>query len=326
MTGGGVIAAGAEPYLVQLAEGLGAPVFHTLAGKCAIPGDHRLAAGLPWSRATSDLSNMEQFMSPLFAQADGLLAIGCRFTQAATGSWVLKPPSSLAQIDIDQEELGRHYPVTLGIHADARQTLRALLEVLPPKPRESWTTLAPRSESARLGGLDLMGPLRRALPRDAIIAADITQLTYAMLVGFPMYEPRTFLHPAGFVAMGYGIPAALGAKTAFPDRTVVAVVGDGCFLMCGMELATAVQEKLPIVTILINDGSLTLIKAIQQRRYQSRFLGVDLRNPDFQALARSFGVRSWQVETEIAFEQSLREALAVREASLIEVRLANTLT
>jgi thiamine pyrophosphate-dependent acetolactate synthase large subunit-like protein len=163
--------------------------------------------------------------------------------------------------------------------------------------------------------------LRRALPRDAVVVADITRLSYILLAEFPVYEPRTFLHPAGFVPMGYGLPAALGARAALPGRTVVAVVGDGCFLMCGMELATAVQEKLPIVVVLVNDGSLTLIKAIQQRRYEGRFLGVDLANPDFQLFARAFGVRSWQVDTDAAFEAALGEAVGLAEPALIEVRL-----
>src|SRR5207247_5131742 len=125
-----------------------------------------------------------------------------------------------------------------------------------------------RSRLWRLPGIDLLGPMRRVLPRDAIICADITRLAYIMLADFPIYQPRTFLHPAGFVAMGYGLPAALGAKTALPKRTVLAVVGDGCFQMSGMELATAVQEQLPVVVVLVNDGSLTLIKLIQQQRYE----------------------------------------------------------
>src|SRR5262249_57800843 len=127
------------------------------------------------------------------------------------------------------------------------------------------------------------------------------------LTELPLEQPRTFLHPAGYVAMGYGIPAALGARAAFPDRPVVAVAGDGCFLMSGMELATAVQEKLPVVVVLVNDGSLTLIKAIQQRRYQERCLGVDLHNPDFHLFARSFGVRAWQVFSDADFERAMRE-------------------
>jgi thiamine pyrophosphate-dependent acetolactate synthase large subunit-like protein len=321
LAGGGVLSAGAEPWLLQLAERIGAPVFHTLNGKSAFPLDHPLAARLPWHRATSDLSNMEQFMSPLFAQADGLLAVGCRFTQATTGSWTLRLPPSVAQIDIDAEEMGRHYAVTLGVHADAQEALRALVELLPPAPRRPWTFPPPPREPTRLPGLDLLASLRQTLPRNAILAADITRLSYILLAEFPVYEPRTFLHPAGFVPMGYGLPAALGAQVAVPQRTVIAVVGDGCFLMSGMELATAVQEKLPVIVILINDNCLSLIKAIQHRRYENRFLGVDLRNPDFGLFARAFGVHSWSVAAEDEFQQALREAIALREPALIEVRL-----
>jgi acetolactate synthase-1/2/3 large subunit len=322
LAGGGVVTAGAEALLVQVAERLGAPVFHTAMGKCGIPSAHPLAAGLPWHRATSDLTNMASFFSPLLHEADGLLAVGCRFTQLVTGSWSMPRPPGLAQVDIDAEEIGRHYPVTVGVHADARETLRALREALPAAPRQPWANVAasaPR-ERWRLPGVDLVAPLRRALPEEAILVADITRLGYILLADFPLNRPRTFLHPAGYVSMGFGLPAALGAKAAFPDRAVVAVAGDGCFLMSGMELATAVQERLPVVLVVVNDGSLTLIKAIQQRRYESRFLGVDLVNPDLQGLARAFGVPSWRADSDGAFEAALREALATGEPALIEVR------
>jgi acetolactate synthase-1/2/3 large subunit len=322
LAGGGVIASGAEALLAEAARRLGAPVFHTFMGKCALSSEHPLKRGLPWSRATSDLTDMAPFMAPEFAEADGLLAVGCRFTQAATGSWTLRPPSSLVQIDVDAAELGRHYPLTLGIHADAAEALRALLRILPEKPRQPWAELRPAREPWRLPGVDLLGPMRRVLPRDSIFSVDVTRLGYVMLAEFPVYEPRTFLHPAGFVAMGYGIPAALGAKAAYPGRCAVAVVGDGCFLMSAMELATAVQEKLPVIVVLVNDNSLTLIKAIQQRRFENRFLGVDLVNPDFAALARAFGVRAWQVDSDAAFEAALHDALEWGETALIEVRPA----
>jgi thiamine pyrophosphate-dependent acetolactate synthase large subunit-like protein len=180
--------------------------------------------------------------------------------------------------------------------------------------------MPPAGEPWRLPGIDIVGPLRQRLPRDAIVVADITRLAYILLAEFPVYEPRTFLHPAGFVAMGYGIPAALGAKTAYPERPVVAVVGDGCFLMCGMELATAVQEKLPILVLLINDSCLTLIKSTQQRHYGGRYLGVDLRNPDFRHLTHAFGARYWRADSDATFRRALTEALAAGEVGVIEVR------
>ncbi|HXG12883.1 MAG TPA: thiamine pyrophosphate-binding protein [Gemmataceae bacterium] len=321
MAGGGVITAGAEAELLQLAERLGAPVFNSLMGKCALPSDHPLAAGMPWRESTSDASDMASRISPLFAAADGLLAIGCRFTQVTTGSWALRPPAALAQIDIDPAELGRHYPVTLGVHADARAALRALLAVLPPERRQPWAPPPAPQPPWRIAGMDLSSVIRRVLPRDALVVADVTQLAYRMLVEFPVYQPRTFLHPAGAVSMGYGLPAALGARAALPDRVIVAVMGDGCFQITGMELATAVQEKLPVVVILVNDGSLSLIKAIQQRRYQGRYLGVDLLNPDFGLFAKAFGVRCWRADSEASFEAALREAIAGRETGLVEIRL-----
>jgi len=118
------------------------------------------------------------------------------------------------------------------------------------------------------------------------------------------------------------VPAALGAQAAWPGRKVVAVVGDGGFLMSGMELATAVQERLPVVVVLVNDGCLTLIKATQQHRYGGRFIGVDLHNPDFGLLARSFGVRYARAD-EGRFEAELGAALAADEPALIEVRPAD---
>lgn len=322
LAGGGVVSAGGEAALRRVAERLGAPVFHTAMGKCAFPTAHPLSAGLPWFKATSDLTNMANFFSPLFAEADGLLAVGCRFSQLATGSWSMPRPPALAHIDIDPTELGRHYPPTCAVAADARLALEALAEELPVEPRPPWAPRRPNPEPWRLPGVEALEAMRRALPRDTIVVADITRLAYILMADYPLSEPRTFLHPAGFVAMGYGLPAALGAKAALPERTVVTVVGDGCFQMCGLELATMVQEKLPVVVIVVNDGSLSLIKAIQQRRYEERYLGVDLLNPDFARFARAYGVASWRATDDASFETALREAVALGAPALVELRIA----
>jgi acetolactate synthase-1/2/3 large subunit len=321
LVGGGVKASRAETLVTQIAERLGAPVFTTLMGKDVISWDHPLCAGLPWLQATSDLTNMAGYIKSQFNEADGMLAVGCRFSQVSTGNWTIPRIASLIQIDIDRSEIGRHYPVELAIHADARQSLKALLGALPDEPREPWSQPTTMRKPWRLPGFDAVMPLRRVLPRDSVIVADVTRLAYILLADFPVYQTRSFLHPAGFVAMGYGIPAAIGAKVAYPDRKVVAIVGDGGFMMSGMELATAVQEKLPIVVVLVNDRSLTLIKAIQDRRYEGRHIGVDLVNPDFGQLAKAFGVRHWSASSDPEFESALSAALEANEPAVVEVKI-----
>lgn len=321
LVGGGVVTAGAEAALVRLAERLGSPVFHSFMGKGAYPADRPLHAGLPWERATSDMTDMDRYLSPLFREADLLLAIGCRFTQTTTAGWKLPVPATLVQIDVDHEEIGRHHPVTLGMCGDAFLGIQGILDALPAEKRRPWADLRRRSEPWRLPGLDLVGPLRRVLPPEGIVVADVTRLAYILLAEYASQRSRTFLHPAGSVAMGYGIPAGLGARSAFPKRPIVVVVGDGGFLMSGMELATAVQENLPLTIVLINDSALTLIKAIQERRYQGRFLGVDLKNPDFGAFAEAFGVRHVRVMDDRSFEEALRRGIESESTTLVEVVL-----
>jgi thiamine pyrophosphate-dependent acetolactate synthase large subunit-like protein len=197
------------------------------------------------------------------------------------------------------------------------------LAALPPGRRTPWAEPPRRPEPWRLPGLDLVGPLRRALPPDAILATDATRLTYVLMTEFPLEQPRCFLHPAGAIPMGSALPAALGAKAAFPNRAVVAVAGDGGFLMSGMELASAVQERLPVVVVLVNDNCLTLIRSTQQRRYGERYIAVDLHNPDFGQFAAAFGVRYRRAADAADFEAALRAALAADRPSLIEVRPAD---
>jgi acetolactate synthase-1/2/3 large subunit len=320
LAGGGVVSAGAEPLLAQLAERMGAPVLQTAMGKCSLPASHPLAVGLPWFQATSDLTGMDSFFWPLLNQADGLLAVGCRFSQLTTGSWAMPRPPSLAQIDIDPEEIGRHYPVQLGICADARLALKQLLALLPETSRTPWTTPPSRRDTWRLPGVELLSVMRQTLPADAILSVDVTRLGYILMTDYPLDHPRTFLHPAGAVSMGFGIPAALGARAAFPERTVVAVVGDGGFLMSGLELATSVQERLPIIIILVNDNSLTLIRSTQKRRYAERYIAVDLHNPDFAQFATAFGVGYSRVDSDEGFQRALQDALHQPRTTVIEVQ------
>ena len=330
IAGGGVASADACTSLLRVAEALDAPILTTPMGKGVVSDDHRLAAGMLFHRITSDLTNMKENLSVLPRQADAVLAVGCRFSQVATGNWELELPETLIQIDIDRDEIGRNYPVSTAICAHARLALDALAGELvkqqEPAPSD-WSgiqsvTSAP--DRWHIEGFDIAPTLRRVLGRDAVIACDITRLYYMMLANLPTYEPRTFLHSSCFIAMGFGLPAALGAKVAHPERHVVAVAGDGGFMMTAQELACAVQHEINVVTILINDNCLSAMKGIQNRSYGGRHIAVDLVNPDFVRFAESFGALGLRVTQADQFEPALRQALEAGRPALLEVQAPQT--
>ena len=327
--GGGVIAAQAWEELVEVAELLQAPVLMSPMGKGAIPADHPLCGGVTFTWVTADLQNMEKSMSPLASMADAALAVGFRFSQLATVNYTLPVPKSLVQIDVDADEIGANYDVTVGILADARAALRQMCDALKaegvqPGERLPWTPDSARPQRRIDVGPASRPPvdwweLREVLNRDAIVAADIARSGYALVGQFPVYEPRTFMHSASFIAMGHAFPSALGAKVAFPDRQVVSVSGDGCFLMTGQELATAVQHGINVVAIVINDHCLTGIAALQDVQYRGRRVAVDLVNPDFVRFAESFGALGLRVMRSEEFKPALQKALQAARPVLIEI-------
>ena len=331
IAGGGVVTAHAWAELLSVAEALHAPILTTPMGKDCVSHDHPLAGGMLFHRTTSDLTNMKDNLSALPGDADAVLVVGCRFSQLATGSWELELPNKMVQIDIDANEIGRHYPAEIGIQGDAKTVLTALGDVLRtgpsrenPSPWDDIRSQIPAPDRWHIEGFDLVPILRRTLDRDAIITCDITRLYYMMLANYPVYEPRTFLHSSNFITLGYGLPSALGAKAAFPDRQVVAIAGDGGFLMTAQELACAVQHKLNVVTILINDNCLSAMKGIQNRSYGGRHIAVDLTNPDFVRFAESFGALGLRVSKIEQFEDILEEALHADRPAVIEIQAPET--
>src|SRR5438067_763045 len=324
-----VISSQAWQELIEVAELLQAPVLMSPMGKGAIPADHPLCGGVTFTWVTADLQNMEKSISPLSSMADAALAVGFRFSQLATINYTLPVPESLVQIDADSAEIGANYPVKVGIPSDAKTALRQLrdallAEGLRPGVRASWMPDSARPQKRIDVGPASRPPadwwdLRQVLQRDAIVAADIARSGYALVGQFPVYEPRTFMHSASFIAMGHAFPAALGAKVAFPGRQVVSVSGDGCFMMTGQELATAIQHGINVVAIVINDRCLTGIAALQDVHYDGRRIAVHLVNPDFVRLAESFGALGLRVERPEEFRPALRKALEAAKPSLIEI-------
>ncbi|HEY7139713.1 MAG TPA: thiamine pyrophosphate-binding protein [Methylomirabilota bacterium] len=318
--GGGVIRSGAGGLLRTLAESLGAPVLMTLGGKGSLPADHPLAVDY-WLPAPP--------AQALLDDSDLVLAVGTRFTSMATGTWRVRLPR-LVQVDIDPAEIGRNYPVEVGVVGDARAVLGQIQAALAEDHQVVRESRAAAVADARrrveaeastrfADGLALLRALRTALDRDAIVVCDITTLGTLARRYFPVYEPRSFICPLGFGTLGSAYPMALGAKAGQPGRQVVAICGDGSFLFNLQEMAAAVQCELGVVAIVVNDGGYGAIRDWQRRHGGGRLIGVDLHTPDFGALAQAFGALALRAKDPAELSEQLGVALRSSRPVLLEV-------
>jgi acetolactate synthase-1/2/3 large subunit len=167
--------------------------------------------------------------------------------------------------------------------------------------------------------MSFLEAIREVLPEDGILCDEMTQVGYVSWFGFPFHAPRTLITSGFSGTLGAGFPTALGVKVAHPDRAVVSVTGDGGFLFAGVELATAMQHGINLVTVLFNNSSYGNVLRDQRRLYAGRDAGAALRNPDFQAFAASFGVPSWRATDAAGLKGALAEALAAGKPALVEV-------
>lgn len=320
--GGGVLSSSATPELIRIAERLGAPVLTTGMGAGAIPGDHPLACGVAWI-ASADIR-------PLIGACDALLVVGTRFNQGMTHGWDLPLPPLTIRIDVDADEIERNLPMQHKLVGDAKATLAALDEKVAGRGMDRGGVIHPILAGARAAFRSAitskMGStsswervLRDVLPRSAILSCDMSLFWADMLAVFPIYEPRTILFPWGFGTLGFAVPEAIGAKISQPDREVVAVCGDGAFLFTGMELATAVQNGLPIPIIVPNNNAYGMIKVQQRDQFDGRYMGVELHNPDFVALAHAFGAKGERATTPKEMDAALRRAFSADKPTVIEI-------
>src|SRR6266545_3521724 len=323
IAGGGVIAAGAEGEMSLVARRLGAPVITSVMGRGAISERDPLWHGvLPNSRATE----------AIIKAADVILAVGCRFAHRSTQGLLLNlsfdPSQTLIHLDLDPTVIGRLFKPQLPIVGDAKDGLaRILRELGPGTARTAWDH--PWRQGLRYAANSrytaqiarLIETLRTVLPDDAIVVNDQTGINYWMEWRFPVLLPRTFLYPVGSATLGYGVPAAIGAKIARPDRPVICVVGDGGFMYSVNELATAVKYRLPVVFLVMNDDRYGAIKWLQQTLFEGRWGEADLANPDFPALARAFGARGERVAGVDSLGPAIKTALAADGPTVLELRI-----
>lgn len=345
LAGGGVAQDPDGPRLVRaLAEELGIPVVATYPAKGILPETHPLYGWYPGSKGT-DLGNT------LCREADVILALGCRFADEAASSYVPGvtfsiPPTKLFHVDIDEYEIGKNYPVELGIVSDAAAFAARLLAAAADGPaRAEQRVAAERRVAGLLAAWDaktapgrtdrttplrissLLDVLRGALPPETIVVTSAGHPQAQFLQEFPVVEPLGSVSSNGFSTMGFTIPGALGAKLAAPSRPVVGFAGDGDFLMTVQELATAAQYRIPVVLVVADNGAWQSIRDLQLSVYgEGRSIAAEFRDgngegiaPDITAIARGFGVEAVRVEDEAGVGAAVSAALRRDGPTVIHV-------
>lgn len=304
LVGHGVLISGAQEELATFAEKTGIPVASTLLGLSAFPTDHPLYAGM---------LGMHGNYGPniLTNKADLLIAVGMRFDDRVTGKLSeYARDAKVVHIDIDRAELNKNVQITAGIVADAKQALRNLLPLVKARSHEQWIAefnrchtmehekviaheLAGREGRPRMS--KVINDLSEVTDGEAVVVADVGQHQMATARYYRFRNPDSFLTSGGLGTMGYALPAAVGAAIGRPDKTVVAVIGDGGFQMTLQELGTIAQEQLPVKVVILNNNFLGMVRQWQQLFFDKRYSFVHLDNPNFIKLADAYGIPATQV-------------------------------
>ena len=320
LVGGGAV--GTREALTAIAERIGAPVLTTNAGKGILPESHPLSLGC---------TIVQEASQQALADADVVLLAG---SEVAAGDHFLSKleiSGDIVRIDIDPLELTSMYAAAVPIQADARAAMRALASALagrkPPAPRpdgEVRVRAILARNRAKMTGLEKQHArvwtiLRSALPADAIVMGDASQIVYTGSYAMPMEVERCWYYSGTYCSLGVALPMAIGAKIGAPDRPVIAVAGDGGIMFTINELATAAEEHLALPVLVWNNDALNAIVEQMDRQHVPR-IGVEPKSPDFARLAESLGCRAARASSAEHLAQSVRDALAEDRPTLIEVR------
>jgi 5-guanidino-2-oxopentanoate decarboxylase len=323
IAGGGSVGAAAE--IVRLAEAIGAAVLPTIAAKGIIADDHELALEVTLDRAAT-----QAFVKA----ADLVLAIGTELAEPDV--WLdgrLDLGGRMIRVDIDPLTVTRDYDPAVAIQADARETLTQILAALGNARADGFksggeiaaTRKAERDKFTPLERkhVTVLDALRRVVPADGpeagMVFTDMTQIAYTGYSFYPCFAPKTWFFPVGYGTLGFALPAAIGGQLAAPKRPTVVLVGDGGFLFTMQELATAVENKLPLAIVLWNNDSLAQIRDGMTARGIPT-IGVNQLNPDYLTVARGFGCHTARPDSLAAFEASVSAAFAADRPTVIEMR------
>ncbi len=321
--GGGVVRGRAHKEFKEFAEKLDSPVAITVMGGGGFPGGHPLTTGMIGMHG-SRASNVA------CSECDLLIAVGCRFSDRVA----LKPDTfanqaRIVHIDIDRSEIDKNVLTDHHIIGSAKRVLALLNERLPQYGHPEWKArILPLREPSRPRDSEALTPkqvletIRRLAPQDSIVATDVGQHQMWSIQHFHFDYPGQLLTSGGFGTMGFGLGAAIGAKVGNPDKVVIHTTGDGCFRMNCHELATVEHYRLPIITVVFNNGTLGMVRQWQHLIYRERYSETTLdRGPDFVKLAEAYGLKGFRAATMAEMEQAFRSALEAGCGCVIDCML-----
>ena len=333
IAGRGVYLSDAQEELTKVAEILDAPIATTVMAKGLIPPSHLLYAGV----AAGKLGNITS--DKIIEQADCILAVGNRFSEIGTGRYSLTMNGRLIHVNADNSDIGRAFKPDVAIVADAKIFLSTLLQELAKRdvrPRKGVTSKLSELWHAEFKELDkyytftseaiqsweVVKAIRECASKDAFIIGDVgahRQETFLM----PIYEPGTYITTTSYVSMGIAVPGAVAASIAFPDRQVIGIVGDGGFLMNGLEIATAVEHKSTPVIVVFNDASYKVLKIYGRARFHSDIEALyRLPNVNFAQIADALGAKGIEVNRRQDLYPSLQEAISWKKGpAVVDVKI-----
>ncbi len=329
LAGGGVIISTAFSELQTLAEMLMIPVVTTFKGKGAFPENHALSLGPIGMHGHAEANK-------LMVEADCVLAIGTRFSDRSVGTFEeFEKNLKIIHMDVDPAEIGKNQTTHVAVVGDVKASLRIMVKLLIKRAlkksddnvwikhvnevRDYWRQNL-KIHPGEMGAAKILRKLREVLPKEAIVTTEVGQHQMWASLFFDVIHPGTFFSSTGLGTMGWGFPAAIGAKTARPDVPVVDIAGDGSFNMTENSLATSVLENLPVIVFLVNNYSLGMVAQWQRTFYDRRMIGVDQKNcPDYVKLAESYGAQGIRAQSLDELGKAIKAGLKSDVATVIDI-------
>ena len=331
LAGGGVAIAGAFPELQALAEALLCPVATTFKGKGVFNEMHPLALGPIGMHGHLEANRLIQ-------EADVLLAVGTRFSDRSTGRVNdFVPKTTVIHIDIDPSEINKNKKADIGIVGDVKPALRGILEAYVRRAQRNDIQLWQKKfaevkescknewkiDMTKISALSVLKKLREILPADALVTTEVGQCQMWASLHFDVIEPGTFFSSTGLGTMGFGFPAAIGAKVAAPSRPVLDIAGDGSLNMTEAALATSVLDNIPVIVVVLNNTMLGMVAQWQRLFYQRRYEGVKLYGiPDFVKLAEAYRAQGLRAQSIDEFAKAVKLGLRSEVTTVIDVPIS----